>query len=189
MTPERPVPLELSAIVEAGLCIGCGLCRSVAGDDRGGIVMTPEGRERPVAIQPLDESTLLRINEVGPGTEIGGADGGRLAGRTPIDPIRRPAARVLLGHAGDPNVRYRAASGRVLTALGQYLLNRGDAEAVLHVAASRERRLRSQRRLSSTRPRSSTRPARGTAPQHCSSSSASCSTRSGRSRSSASRAT
>jgi hypothetical protein len=49
---QRRIPLTLEAIVEGGLCIGCGLCRAVAGADGAGahkieIVLTPEGRERP----------------------------------------------------------------------------------------------------------------------------------------------
>ena len=38
--------LSLEEIVEGGLCIGCGLCRAVAGADKIRIVLTPEGRER-----------------------------------------------------------------------------------------------------------------------------------------------
>ncbi|TIU81728.1 MAG: coenzyme F420 hydrogenase, partial [Mesorhizobium sp.] len=45
--------MTLSEVVENGLCIGCGLCRSMAGRDIE-MVMTPEGRERPVARKALD---------------------------------------------------------------------------------------------------------------------------------------
>jgi hypothetical protein len=68
------VPLTLDQIVENGLCIGCGLCRSIAGSDQVDLVMTPEGRERPVARQALSATTLKRVNAVCPGTRIGGAD-------------------------------------------------------------------------------------------------------------------
>ena len=70
---RRHSPLSLEEIVEGGLCIGCGLCKSVAGADRIQIVLTPEGRERPVARRPLDESTLERINAICPGTRVEGA--------------------------------------------------------------------------------------------------------------------
>ncbi len=59
--------LTLDEIVENGLCIGCGLCRSVAGPDHVRLVMTPEGRERPVTLRTLDAPTLARINAVCPG--------------------------------------------------------------------------------------------------------------------------
>src|SRR6267142_6453425 len=73
MVKRRRSPLSLEEIVEGGLCIGCGLCKSVAGADRIQIVLTPEGRERPVARRPLDESTLERINAICPGTRVEGA--------------------------------------------------------------------------------------------------------------------
>ena len=71
---RRRQPLALHEIVENGLCIGCGLCRSVAGGNRIALVMTPEGRERPVAAGQLEQSTLERINALCPGTRIAGPD-------------------------------------------------------------------------------------------------------------------
>ena len=59
--------LGVEAIVESGLCIGCGLCRSLAGAERIDLVLTPEGRERPVVRTALDRPTLERINAVCPG--------------------------------------------------------------------------------------------------------------------------
>jgi coenzyme F420 hydrogenase subunit beta len=43
--------LGLDEIVAAGLCIGCGLCRSMAGKDRVHMEMTSAGAEVPVARQ------------------------------------------------------------------------------------------------------------------------------------------
>src|ERR1700679_1808189 len=65
-------PLSLEEIVEGGLCIGCGLCQSAAGADKIRIVLTPEGRERPVARTPLDAAMLKRINAICPGPRAGG---------------------------------------------------------------------------------------------------------------------
>src|SRR5580658_8981510 len=65
--------LSLEEIVEAGLCIGCGLCQGVVGGEQIEMVLTPEGRERPVARGALDNATLARINAVCPGTRIEGA--------------------------------------------------------------------------------------------------------------------
>ncbi len=124
MSERRRAPLQLTEIVEAGLCIGCGLCTSVAGPDRVRMVMTAEGRERPLDAVALDEATLERINEVCPGTQITRAVPERLAETTRIDPIWGPVARAELGYAGDPRVRHEGSSGGVLTALGQYLLTR-----------------------------------------------------------------
>jgi coenzyme F420 hydrogenase subunit beta len=141
-------PLTLNQIVEGGLCIGCGLCRSVAGPGRVDLVMTPEGRERPVARDSLDQATLARINAVCPGTRIGGADPRASSATAQSDIIWGPAERMSIGYAGDPDVRFRGATGGVLTALGQFLLSSGRARFILHVGASRSAPMRSERRLS-----------------------------------------
>jgi len=141
-------PLTLNQIVEGGLCIGCGLCRSVAGPGRVDLVMTPEGRERPVARGGLDQATLARINAVCPGTRIGGADPRASSATAQSDIIWGSAERMSIGYAGDPDVRFRGATGGVLTALGQFLLSSGRARFILHVGASRSAPMRSERRLS-----------------------------------------
>jgi coenzyme F420 hydrogenase subunit beta len=178
MVKRRRSPLSLEEIVEGGLCIGCGLCKSVAGADRIQIVLTPEGRERPVARQPLDESTLERINAICPGTRVegaapatraapvGGAAGAEetasaegtsgveaIAVETTCaqaihDVVWGPAELLSIGYAGDSEVRYRGATGGVLTALGQFLVASGRAKFILHVAASRKEPMRSERALS-----------------------------------------
>lgn len=146
--PSASAPLTLNQIVENGLCIGCGLCRSIAGADRVDLVMTPEGRERPVARRALDEVTLARINAVCPGTRIGGADPAQQSVTAFKDDVWGSAERLAIGYAGDPAVRFRGSTGGALTALGQFLLASGRVRFILHVAASRSAPMRSERRLS-----------------------------------------
>lgn len=135
-------PLAVEAIVEAGLCIGCGLCRSLAGPDRIRLVDVAPGRERPVVTGRLDQETLVRINAVCPGTRIDGADPATIPAAAGTDVMWGPAAALAIAHAGDPDVRFRAATGGVLTALGQYLLRSGRVERVLHVRPDPRRPLR-----------------------------------------------
>ncbi len=155
---HRRIPLTLEAIVEGGLCIGCGLCRAVAGADGAGadkvdFVLTPEGRERPVARQPLDAATMVRINVICPGTRVAGAAGagpgvGEAIPHAMHDLVWGPAERLAIGYAGNPTVRHRASTGGVLTALGQFLLTSGRVKFILHVAASATAPMRTERRLS-----------------------------------------
>jgi coenzyme F420 hydrogenase subunit beta len=150
---RRRNALSLEAIVEGGLCIGCGLCQALAGADKIQIVLTPEGRERPVARQPLDQATLERINATCPGTRVEGAAhvDGAAHGEGPAathDLVWGPAQHLAIGYAGDPDVRFRASTGGVLTALGQFLLASGRAKFILHVAASGTEPMRTERRLS-----------------------------------------
>src|SRR5690349_14125663 len=125
-------PLTLDEIVENGLCIGCGLCRSIAGADRVELLMTPEGRERPLARRPLDRATLERINAACPGTRIGGGRSETGSSASMHDTVWGPAERLSTGHARDPVVRFRGSSGGVLTALGQFLLSSGRVKFILH---------------------------------------------------------
>lgn len=140
--------LTVEQIVAAGLCIGCGLCRAIAGPDRLEIAMTREGRERPFVRTPLDAATLERINAVCPGMHVDGADVGTQSTGAETDLIWGPAEHLAIGYASDSDVRYRGSTGGVLTALGRYLLESGRVKFILHVAASKTAPMRTERRLS-----------------------------------------
>ena len=145
---SRSSALSLEEIVAGGLCIGCGLCQAVAGADEIQMVLTPEGRERPVARAPLDAALLARINAVCPGTRV---EGGAVAAGSAAelhDTVWGRAQLMAIGYASDPDVRHRASTGGVLTALGQFLLASGRVKFILHVAASRREPLRTDRTLS-----------------------------------------
>jgi coenzyme F420 hydrogenase subunit beta len=112
------------------------------------MVMTDAGRERPVVCGELDRPTWHRIEAACPGTRIEGVARSDVPAAATVDPIWGPIIRVVNGHATEPEVRYRAASGGVLTALGQFLLDSGRVELVLHVTASREAPMRSTGQIS-----------------------------------------
>jgi coenzyme F420 hydrogenase subunit beta len=140
--------LTVEEIVEGGLCIGCGLCQAIAGADKIQIVLTPEGRERPVAQGALDAATVGRINAICPGTRVEGARPGAQSAQATHDVVWGSAEHLAIGYAGDPTVRFRASTGGVLTALGQFLLSSGRVKYILHVAASAKEPMRSERALS-----------------------------------------
>ena len=137
----------VGAIVEGGLCIGCGLCEAIAGPDRLQIVMTPEGRERPLGLQPLDAATNALIYDVCPGSRISG----QAAPEAPVDPIWGPCFRIDRGYAGDPEIRFKAATGGVLTGLAVWLLESGRVDFVLQVRARDDAPMRSTWQLSRSR--------------------------------------
>jgi coenzyme F420 hydrogenase subunit beta len=144
--------LDIDEIVTGGLCIGCGLCRSIAGAGAIDMVTTPEGRERPVVLKPLPSETLATINWVCPGTRIEGARPETLPDSAEMDPIWGPAvpAFMAIAYAGDAKTRFFGAAGGVLTALGQYLLRSGEVELVLHVRTSPDAPMRSVATVSET---------------------------------------
>ena len=144
--------LTIEEIVTGGLCIGCGLCRNIAGPEAVEMVTTPEGRERPVTRAALPKETLAAINAVCPGTRIVGAEPDSLPAAAETDSVWGPflPTTLAIAHAGDPAVRHRAAAGGVLTALGQHLLRSGAVELVLHVKVAPDAPLRSVATLSET---------------------------------------
>ncbi len=146
-TPEE----RLYRIVEEGLCIGCGLCQSVAGAERLSMVVTPEGNERPYVSAPLDHATVDRIYDVCPGTHLEGLPESEIVEETEIDAVWGPYIRIVRAYAGDPEVRFKGSTGGVLTALGAYLIESGRVAFVLHAKASKAQPSFGERHVSVTR--------------------------------------
>jgi coenzyme F420 hydrogenase subunit beta len=127
---------RLNRISEEGLCIGCGLCQALAGEAMIAVVRTSEGSLRPVATEALDHPTVDAIYAVCPGTRLEGLPERHLDPDTEIDAIWGPTRRIVKGHAGDPEIRFKAAAGGALTALSLQLLESGLADFILHATES-----------------------------------------------------
>ncbi len=127
---------DLETIVTDGLCAGCGLCASLAGLDRVEMQLTSCGRMRPHVREKLDSGTLERIRSICPGIRVSGADASQLGATGTLHPVWGPIRSVHRGWAADEAVRFRAAAGGSLTALGIFLLESGRVDSVLHVRAS-----------------------------------------------------
>jgi len=143
---------SLETIVAQGLCIGCGLCKSIAGPGNVQMVMNAEGGERPVVTGTVDEPTLWLINTICPGLHVEG-----YVHETSVEPeeeppeihpIWGPTRAMFTGHATDPDVRFHASSGGALSALGIYMLETGAVDFILHVAASKNQPARTVDHLS-----------------------------------------
>jgi coenzyme F420 hydrogenase subunit beta len=143
-------PLSLEAIVEAGLCIGCGLCRSIA-PDRIRMALNGQGALVPELEQPLAEDQLALINRVCPGLRVEGRLPENESPAARWDDIWGPALAMASGHAADPEVRFRASAGGGASALAVYLLESGEVDFILHVAASRRMPVRTEAHQSFTR--------------------------------------
>ena len=133
---------SLDAIVKNGLCIGCGLCASLAGHDRVEMRWTPEGRLRPITKTPPDRATLKLINRVCPGLHTEGMDRATAGEGATLDTAFGYAQGHWRGWAADPEVRFRAATGGVLTALAIYLLESKEVDFIAHVRSPDDAPLR-----------------------------------------------
>ena len=126
------LPQSLDDVVSGGLCIGCGLCVDLFGGAR--MELSPRGDLRP----SLPGSSDRALVDICPGATIVGPDPTALEDGTRYDPVWGPRRAMHRGWASDPAVRHRAAAGGVLTALGQFLLESGRVDAIVHVRASVE---------------------------------------------------
>ncbi len=131
-SPEQ----RLYAIVEQGLCIGCGLCQSVAGKDKVQVIKTTQGYQQPVVVGELDHDTVNKIYATCPGTCIEGLPEKLVEPDTRVDNVWGPWRRMARAFAGDENERHIGATGGVLTALGVYLLKSKQVNFILHAKSS-----------------------------------------------------
>lgn len=147
--PQTPTE-RLDRISEDAMCIGCGLCQSVAGPDTVRMEVVENGYERPVVCGPLTHEMVDRILDVCPGTRVEGLPETQLDERTQNDLVWGPYQSMVLAHASDPQVRHRGSTGGVLTALAMYLVDSGEVDFVLHARASRSRPSFGERTVSSS---------------------------------------
>ena len=127
---------RLYAIVEQGLCIGCGLCQSVAGKENIQVVKTSEGYQQPVVVGELDHAMVDKIYDSCPGTRIEGLPERLIEEGTRLDNVWGPWRRMTRAFAGDEQQRHIGSTGGVLTALGVYLLKSKRVDFILHAKSS-----------------------------------------------------
>ena len=135
----------IAQIVADDLCIGCGLCEALTGG-RVKMVMTPRGSLRPDradAFTPREEAQLTAACP-------GAVAEARATDVLDTDPVWGSYRYMARAWAGQPEVRYRGATGGVLTALGVHLLRTRRVDFVLHVGADPDRPMRSRWLMSET---------------------------------------
>lgn len=127
---------KMNAISEQGLCIGCGLCQSIAGRERIEVTKNQVGNLRPVIRSDLDDALVDQIYDVCPGTRVHGMPEHLLDPGTRTDNVWGPWRRIVHAWARDPELRFEGATGGVLSALACYLLDSGRVSFILHTKAS-----------------------------------------------------
>lgn len=117
-------------VVERRLCIGCGACVALLGSDTAEMVDIPSLGLCPVFKRSLSREEDAAALSVCPGIRVE-APQTRDAGAE-TDPVVGPTAKVWVGHATEPEVRWKGSSGGVLTALSLYSLERKGVDFVAH---------------------------------------------------------
>lgn len=121
-------------ILDEGKCIGCGLCASMF-PGKLDMTLAASGYLRPAARGDLSAGETDAIYAVCPGVVQAGLPEELVDRDTIVDEVWGPYVRIDRAWAADPEIRFRAATGGVLTALCDYLIASGIAGAILHVAA------------------------------------------------------
>jgi coenzyme F420 hydrogenase subunit beta len=142
---------DLETVVEYGLCLGCGLCESMAGSERVSMTMSSFSQLRPKVHEPLDHATLDRILTACPGINLRGPDPEVAGAKGKMHTIWGPYASLARGYSSDPAIRFKAAAGGMMTALGVYLVETGKVDCVVHVQASEDRPMHTAGKISTAR--------------------------------------
>lgn len=117
----------LRTVLAGDLCSGCGLCAGVSG---GAITIeeSPKGYNRPYQHRPVSTEAELRIRHCCPGSAVA-----KWPHRMETDAYWGPCRSISTGHATDPNLRYAASSGGMLSALLIHALETGLVDEVIQV--------------------------------------------------------
>jgi coenzyme F420 hydrogenase subunit beta len=142
---------RLYQIVEHGMCIGCGICQSIAGPQNVEMKIVDNGYFRPVVNQPLSGSMVDKIMDICPGTRIQGLPRSQVDQRSQYDSVWGDFRELFLAYAAEPEVRHMGSTGGLLTALGLYLIESGEVDFILHACEPEDHPTFGERFISRTR--------------------------------------
>ena len=139
-------------IVRWRLCVGCGACSYVCPEQAIELIdVVNEGirpRVRTVDCQDCPAPCL----QVCPSHLSDFSESVRVPGEMQeLSDLWGPVLEIWEGHATDQEIRYRSASGGVLTALSLYCLEKEGMAGVLHIGQDPDNALRNRTRLSRSR--------------------------------------
>lgn len=115
---------KVEDILEAGLCLGCGLCETIAGREKCEMVISEAGFYRPHFKEAISKEENQLIVSSCPGVSVEG-DGHTGIWGNVLD--------VTESWSTDPVLRKKSATGGVISALAIYLLESRKVDAILQV--------------------------------------------------------
>ena len=119
--------MVINRILRNDLCIGCGLCSSVLGHSKCEMILNiPKGFYYPRLQKGVNDKVVQNIC---PGITIHGNGNHGIWGEV---------VEIVEGWSQDPNIRYKAASGGIVTSLAIYLLESSKVDAVLQVGVKQD---------------------------------------------------
>jgi coenzyme F420 hydrogenase subunit beta len=141
----------IADVVRWRLCIGCGACASVCPERKIRLMDFPAEGIRPI----VDDGNCSACNQCLRVCPVVETDFGRLQrpshGVAGVGAEWGSVLEIWEGHASDPRIRFKGASGGVLTALSAYCLQHLGFRGVLHTGQDPVDAVRNRTRLTRSR--------------------------------------
>jgi len=139
---------KLSDIVDNGLCIGCGLCQSIAGEENIEVSMTPKGRLEPKEIGKISPEVFKKIVNVCPGTIVEGLPKEEVTPKTEHNLVWGYYLSLYYAWSTDKKIRFESSTGGLLNGLSLYLLKSKKVKFIMHTDANPTKPMRSVSKFS-----------------------------------------
>jgi len=139
---------NLNDIVKNGLCIGCGLCQSIAGEHHISINMSKKGRLEPKELKPLKKEIFEKIKKTCPGVIVEGLPEKEINKETKKDLIWGNYLSIFYAWSADKQIRYQSSTGGLLNGLSLFLLESKKINFISHTASIPDKPMRSQTKFS-----------------------------------------
>lgn len=139
----KPKMKQIQKIVESGLCLGCGLCESIATSQKCKMILDNEtGFYVPVFKKELTQDETKSILRCCPGIIINGYKESSVWGKL---------IQIDEGWSTNTYVRQKASSGGVISELAIHLITRREVDGILHVGADDDFFLHNSLKISRTK--------------------------------------
>ena len=139
---------NLKDIVDNGLCIGCGLCQSIAGKENIEVSMTPKGRLEPKEIGKISPEVFKKILNVCPGTIVEGLPKQEVASNSKNNLVWGYYLSLFYSWSTDKKIRFESSTGGLLNGLSLYLLESKKVKFIMHTDSNPKKPMRSVSKFS-----------------------------------------
>ena len=130
---------KLSDIVDNGLCIGCGLCQSIAEKNSIEITMSPKGRLEPKELKKIQSETFNKILNTCPGVIVEGLPKEQVDTKAKHDLVWGYYLSLFYTWSTDEKIRFESSTGGLLNGLSLYLLESKKVKFILHTVTHPEK--------------------------------------------------
>ena len=121
------------------LCLGCGLCSSVLGENKCRMELGKNGFYSVNLTKPLSKQETLVIRKICPAIKVKGNSHNSTWGNV---------RKVVEGWSKDTSLRHKSASGGIVSSLAIYMLETGQTDAVLQVGVCDDSYLYNEMKIS-----------------------------------------